>query len=100
MKRLLAAVSIAVLTVASDRAVAECKLVSAVIPVTMEGLRPMISAQINGIDEKFIADSGAFFNLITPATAAELKLSLRRPPIDIRLGGVGGTADLSVTTVK
>ncbi len=101
MKRLLAAaVSISLLAVASDRAVAECKLVSAVIPVTMEGLRPMISAQINGIDEKFIADSGAFFNLITPASAAELKLSLRRPPIDIHLSGVGGTADVFVTTVK
>jgi hypothetical protein len=53
MKGLLAAaVSISLLAVATDRAVAECKLVSAVIPVTMEGLRPMISAQINGIDEK------------------------------------------------
>jgi len=32
------------------------------VPVTMEGLRPLLTAQVNGKDAKFLLDSGATFS--------------------------------------
>jgi hypothetical protein len=46
------------------------------LPVTMNGLHPLLHAKINGNDALFVADSGAFYSTITPAAAAEHKLSL------------------------
>jgi len=68
------------------------------LPVTMEGLRPLVHAAINGTDESFIADSGAFYSLLTPAAAE--KLHLRVEPAPLYLTGVGGTARVGMTTVK
>jgi hypothetical protein len=49
-------------------AVAACKIGKlAELPVTMTGLKPLVHAGINGTDALFLADSGAFFSLITPA---------------------------------
>jgi tetratricopeptide (TPR) repeat protein/predicted aspartyl protease len=78
---------------------AECKIGKiAELPVTMNGLRPMVTAQINGVDAQFIADSGAFYSMISPASAAELKLRLT--PANIHIRGITGSTDASVTTVK
>ena len=60
------------------------------IPVTMHGLRPLVSVQINGTDTLFLADSGAFFSMISPAAAAELKLKLHPGPFGLVVEGVGG----------
>lgn len=68
------------------------------LPVTMEGMRPIVHAAINGTDERFIADSGAFYSMLTPAAAAELHLRLE--PAPLYLTGVGGTARVDMTTVK
>jgi predicted aspartyl protease/tetratricopeptide (TPR) repeat protein len=70
------------------------------LPVTMSGLRPMLHAKINGADELFIADSGAFFSSLTPAAAAALKLHLERSPYLPMVIGVGGETQASVTTVR
>src|ERR1700751_1387384 len=49
-----------------------CKLGRAAqLPVTMEGMRPLVHAAINGQDALFIADSGAFFSSLTPAAAKQ-----------------------------
>ena len=78
---------------------AECKIGKiAELPVTMNGLRPMVTAQINGVDAQFVADSGAFFSMLSPASAAELKL--RVLPSNIRIRGITGSTEASVTTVK
>ena len=78
---------------------AECKIGKiAELPVTMNGLRPMVSAQINGVDAQFIADSGAFFSILSPASAAELKL--RTVPSNIRVRGITGSTNVGVATVK
>src|SRR5262245_11371187 len=69
------------------------------LPVTMNGLRPMVTAKINGVDAQFIADSGAFFNLIAPATAAEFKLHTD-PALRLMIRGVGGMSEAGVTNVK
>jgi tetratricopeptide (TPR) repeat protein/predicted aspartyl protease len=68
------------------------------LPVTMNGLRPMVTAKINGVDAQFIADSGAFYSLISPANAAEYNLSTS--PSNIVVRGLGGARMASVTSVK
>jgi tetratricopeptide (TPR) repeat protein/predicted aspartyl protease len=69
------------------------------LPVTMNGMRPMVTAKINGADARFIADSGAFFSLISPASAAEYQLAATPVP-NVVLQGIGGQRNASVTTVR
>ncbi len=60
-----------VAALAATPAAAQCKLgIVAELPVTMAGREPLVDARINGADTRFIADSGAFYSLITPASAA------------------------------
>ena len=81
---------------------AECKLMRlAEMPVTMNGLRPIVTAQINGADALFTLDSGAFWSMLTPAAAAQYKLRLDRTRVpDLYVEGVGGRVDAAVATVK
>jgi tetratricopeptide (TPR) repeat protein/predicted aspartyl protease len=82
-------------------AIAECKLTRiADLPVTMTGMRPMIAAKINGNDAQFIADSGAFWSSITPAIASDFKLKLHPAPANLKVSGIGGDFEVSVTTVE
>ncbi|WP_404712727.1 retropepsin-like aspartic protease [Sphingomonas sp. MMS24-J13] len=59
------------------------------LPVTMDGLRPIVPATLNGTDVQLIADSGAYFSLISPSTASQLGLTLERMPIGFLLQGIG-----------
>lgn len=68
------------------------------LPVTMQGMRPIVHAAINGTDESFIADSGAFYSLLTPAAAEELHLRIE--PAPVYLTGFGGATRAGMTTVK
>ncbi|HEX7760577.1 MAG TPA: retropepsin-like aspartic protease, partial [Caulobacteraceae bacterium] len=103
MKRGIVAVVVAVVGLACTAApaLAGCKVgVFAELPVTMSGLKPMVTAKIDGRDARFMADSGAFYSLITPGSAAEYGLKLGAAPYGMRIEGVGGVADVSVATVK
>ena len=79
-----------------------CKVVRlASVPITMDGLRPTVEAQINGSPALFTLDSGAFWSMLTPAAAQQYQLHLdykRAPGMFVR--GVGGTAGVALTTVK
>jgi len=100
MKRLFTTFALAA-SLLAGHAGADCILGRmAELPVTMTDLRPLVHARINGVDERFIADRGAFWSFITPATAAELGLRLTPAPFNMRVGGVGGEADVSLATVK
>src|SRR5262245_50170282 len=78
---------------------AKCKVGRiAELPVTMSDMRPLVTAKINGVDAQFIADSGAFFSTIAPASAAEFKL--RTEPLNMFVQGVGGRTQAELTTVK
>lgn len=70
------------------------------LPITMNSLRPLIPTKINGQDAKFILDSGAFYSMISSATAAEYKLKLSPAPYGLTVVGVGGSAQVQVATVK
>jgi tetratricopeptide (TPR) repeat protein len=80
---------------------AACKLAEmAELPVTMSNSKPIITAQINGEDARFVADSGAFFSMITEASAAQFKLKLSPAPWGLSVRGIGGRVDPSIATVK
>jgi tetratricopeptide (TPR) repeat protein len=70
------------------------------LPIAMAGYRPMILAKINDREARFVLDSGAFFSLMSAATAAEFNLKLRNAPFGFRLQGVGGEVDARIATVK
>lgn len=70
------------------------------LPVTMRGYRPLVSVKINGADASLMADSGAFYSMLTAPTAAQFNLPLRHAPID-RVRGIGGDgASVYLTTIK
>jgi tetratricopeptide (TPR) repeat protein len=86
---------------ASSPAFAACKLGRmAELPVTMSDSKPILTAKINGQDARFVADSGAFFSMITEASAAQFNLKLTPAPWGLYVKGIGGTVDPSVATVK
>jgi tetratricopeptide (TPR) repeat protein len=80
---------------------AGCKIAKiAELPVTMVNMHPMVTAQINGVDAQFIADSGAFYSILSPAAAAEFKLVSYPAPFGLFVQGIGGAASVSVAKVK
>src|ERR1700730_2001015 len=85
----------------SPRVFAACKIGRlAELPVTMTGLRPLVSARINGAHALFLADSGAVFSMIPAGAAAEFKLKWGPAPYGLVVTGVGGEARAWLTTVK
>ena len=70
------------------------------LPIAMSGTQPIVTAKINNRDARFVLDSGAFFSLMSAATAAEFNLRLRAAPYGFRLAGVGGSVSPQVATVK
>jgi tetratricopeptide (TPR) repeat protein/predicted aspartyl protease len=82
-------------------AAAKCKIAKVVdVPITMNSLRPTINVKINGRDARFVLDSGAFYSMMSSATAAEYNLKTTPGPFGLRMMGVGGVADVRVATVK
>jgi tetratricopeptide (TPR) repeat protein/predicted aspartyl protease len=81
--------------------IAACKLAKfAELPVTMSNLKPMVSAKINGQEVQFVADSGAFYSMISPGHAAELGLPFKLAPSPLTVEGVGGEIATRVAIVK
>ncbi len=70
------------------------------LPITVAHLRPLVPAKINGTDVWLIADSGAFFSMLSPAGAASLHLDAAPLPFGVTFSGVGGEFSASVARVK
>ena len=68
------------------------------LPINMAGLRPLITAQVNGQDARFLLDSGAFYSTMSTAAAADLKLKLSVSAWTV--GGIGGSARTWLTKVQ
>jgi tetratricopeptide (TPR) repeat protein/predicted aspartyl protease len=88
--------------IASVPALAACKLGRiAEFPITMEGLRPLMSAKINDHDVQFVVDSGAFWSMMSAASVSQLNLPTHSAPFGFYVTGAGGTsASVSIATVK
>src|SRR5262249_52082144 len=69
------------------------------LPVTMIGMTPTVHAKINGMDALFVADSGAFFSLITPSGARQYNLTLQPAPYGVVVVGIGGESRTYMTKV-
>jgi tetratricopeptide (TPR) repeat protein/predicted aspartyl protease len=59
-------------------------------PITMTSLRPVMTAKINDTDVRLLVDSGAFYSMLSAASAAELKLRTYSAPFGFYVVGVGG----------
>jgi tetratricopeptide (TPR) repeat protein/predicted aspartyl protease len=70
------------------------------IPIAMARTRPMITAKINNQETRFVLDSGAFYSMMSTATAAEFNLRLKPAPNGFRLQGIGGAVSTQIATVK
>ncbi|HZT00888.1 MAG TPA: aspartyl protease family protein [Steroidobacteraceae bacterium] len=78
-----------------------CKLVMyPQIPVEMDDLRPVITASINGVDARFIVDTGSFWDFLSPAAAAQFNLPLSHAPPFFYVNGVGGAVVPRIATAK
>jgi tetratricopeptide (TPR) repeat protein/predicted aspartyl protease len=89
------------LTCAAQAADKKCELQKyADLPVTMSGTRPLISGTINGSPAKFLADSGAFFSMLSRDSAARYGLKVGPMPPNIRVRGTGGTAEVGLAKAK
>jgi hypothetical protein len=90
------------LAVAAAPAAGEpCKMGRAgVLPVTMEDMQPLVHAAINGRDALFLADSGAFFSMLSTAGARQFNLTLQHVNHNLTVHGVGGAAQVWMTTVQ
>jgi tetratricopeptide (TPR) repeat protein/predicted aspartyl protease len=71
-------------------------------PITMVGMRPLMTAKINDTNVQFVVDSGAFYSLMSGASAAQLKLKTSPAPMGFQVKGVHGAAaeEISIANVK
>ena len=92
---------LAILAGSPLHAAAKCTLGKlAELPITMIGLRPTISAKINGVEAQFLLDSGAWYSMISSATMAQFNLKESPAPFGLRITGIGGSTAASIATVK
>ena len=88
------------LSLLASAALAKCQVEKiADLPVTMAGY-PLVDAKINGATLHFIADSGAFYSVISPAVAAQLALKVSEGPYGLTLHGIGGVTETKVANAK
>lgn len=66
------------------------------MPVTMAGTRPLISGTINGAPARFLADSGAFFSILSREAADRYGIRVGPLPPQIRVRGTGGAASVKL----
>lgn len=100
MRRLLILAALTALSGAQPAA-AKCSIAKvAELPVTMAGLRPLVAVKVNGQDTMLMADSGAFYSILTPQAAKRLGLKVEAMPFGYRLSGATGDLSTGVTKVK
>ena len=101
VRKYIAAIAAVALTLSGGAAHAACQLGKfADLPVTMSGVQPLVSAKIDGHEVRFLVDSGAFFNTLSPQAVAMLKLNLDAAPQGLTVEGIGGGSSVQLVTVK
>jgi len=66
------------------------------LKVTMNGMRPMVEARINGRDGTLIVDSSSYYNVISGPGATKSGLRLKPPPSWLAAKGPDGKTLLSI----
>ena len=83
------------LSLSTAGAASRCNLVMYPrVPVRMDDLQPVVSAEINGTAAPFVVDTGSFFDFLSPAAATQFKLPLKYAPPGYYITGVGGSSVL------
>lgn len=85
---------------AMPAAFAGCDITTMEIPVRLVDHRPVATLVLNGVEVPMLVDSGAFFSVISPATATQLNLPLRPLPPGMRLSGHTGRIEAKRTVVE
>lgn len=88
------------LGIAPVHAADTCKVNKVDLPVTLSGMRPFISAKINGLDAKFAVVSGAFYSMITPGSAVKYNLKSRPISKEMKINAGFGAIEMQRTTVN
>ncbi|HEY4339355.1 MAG TPA: aspartyl protease family protein [Steroidobacteraceae bacterium] len=68
------------------------------IPITMVGYKPVVTAQVNGMEVHLVLDTGAFFSMLYPEAAKRAGLAVHASPV--LLQGVGGTVQPGLANIK
>lgn len=71
-------------------------------PVDMQGLHPIVSAEINGVNVRFLLDTGDFYNLMWRNAATRYQLPITPVPggpINVE-NSAGDTSTAEVATIK
>ena len=96
------AAALAAFALSNGIATANCQLARlGSMPVDMQGLAPIVSAEINGVAARFLLDSGDFYSMISGSAAAQYGLrvsSVSRQGYSVR--GLGGDESARMTTMK
>lgn len=95
------AVLLSGLACAFSAAAAEpCRLQQLKMPVHLVESRPIAEVTVNGVRKQMLVDSGAFFSVLSHATAAQLQLALRDLPMGVQVRGVTGDIEMKRTRVE
>jgi len=79
----------------------KCTLAKADLPITIApGNRALLTTKINGEDARFILDSGAFFSMMSMASATQYHLPLRWAPMGFTITGIGGDSKVQIGVIK
>jgi tetratricopeptide (TPR) repeat protein/predicted aspartyl protease len=93
--------ALAAIAMSSGIAAARCQLQQiAVLPVEMHGLRPLVSTKINGVEARFVLDTGAFYSTLSRDAAAQYQLRVTPAPGNaLTIAGIGGEERAQIATV-
>ena len=92
---------IGVFSAATSTRAAGCQLKEyGSLQVEMLGQQPTTTVKINGTDTRFMLDTGAFYSMMSNASAQALNLRTRELPFGYRINGIGGSTTARYTQVK
>jgi len=94
------AILLAAAGLAGKPAWAACQLTQMEIPVRIVDHRPIATLRVNGAEVPMLVDSGAFFSMLSPATAEQLKLPLQYLPWGVQIEGYAGRIEAKRTRVE
>ena len=94
------ALLLALLSIGAASAWAGCAIKQMEIPVRIVDWRPVATLTLNGTKVPMLVDSGAFFSMLSAATAEQLKLRLRNLPPGFRIQGHTGQIEAKLARVE